>query len=230
MDQLLLKYLEIEKKLQNQKIISSLNNEKHFNVLTFFFFFSLISIGFHTLYILKVEADSILLFYTFNFISVFMFLFLASSDFANKNYYWLKFGYCFFKRSLFISIFPFFVLFFVSKLSYFEFFYNIDVYFLISFSFSISNVINTAFSSLTNTYVNKKYEHNEKEEVNLLKEKELIINKVKKSSNLKIEVLENKRQRREFIDLFSEIFNDEELIEMVKAKEHLNKALKIENE
>jgi hypothetical protein len=71
---------------------------------------------------------------------------------------------------------------------------------------------------------------NEKEERNLLKEKELIINKVKKSSNLKIEILENKRQRREFIDLFSEIFNDEELIEMVKAKEHLNKALKIENE
>jgi hypothetical protein len=71
---------------------------------------------------------------------------------------------------------------------------------------------------------------NEKEERNLLKEKELIINKVKKSSNLKIEILENKRQRREFIDLFSEIFNDEELIEMVKAKDHLNKALKIENE
>lgn len=159
-----------------------------------------------------------------------MFLFLASSDFANKNYYWLKFGYCFFKRSLFISIFLFIVLFFVSKLSYFDFFYNINVYFLIPLSFSISNVINSAYSFLTNTYVDKKYEYNEKEEDNLLKEKELIINKVKKSSNLKIEVLENKRQRREFIDLFSETFNDEELIEMVKAKEHLNKALKIENE
>lgn len=230
MDQLLLKYLEIEKKLQNQKTISSLNNEKHFNVLAFFFFFSLIALSFHALSILTDEAVSVILFYTFNFISVFTFLFLASSDFANKNYYWLKFGYCFFKRSLFISIFVFIVLFFISKLSYFYFFYNIDVYFLIPFSFSISNVINSAYSFLTNTYVDKKYEYNEKEEKNLLKEKELIINKVKKSSKLKIEVLENKRQRREFIDLFSEIFNDEELIEMVKAKDHLNKALKIENE